>query len=66
MVSVVSLIVGAESGGGGGGGGVWGVVLPLLTRRGSYAMVVVGGWNRVVVDYGIERARGLKRGTILP
>jgi hypothetical protein len=40
--SVVSgAIVDADSGGGGGGGGgVWGVVLPVFTRRGSYAMVV--------------------------
>lgn len=28
-----------SAGGGGGGGGVWGVVLPVFTRRGSYAMV---------------------------
>jgi len=39
-----------SGGGGGGGGGVWGVVLPVFTRRGSYAMVVGE-------DYGM-RLRG--------
>lgn len=39
--SVVSSMVADSGGGGGGGGGVWGVVLPVFTRRGSYAMVVV-------------------------